>query len=95
MTRSAMLRRAAIALLSTILFGGFVVGFVQHSINDSDQKWCELFAILASPPPLPPKAQATTPAGEKLVQYNKDKATYERNVALALKNLSRKSKCNK
>jgi hypothetical protein len=89
-----MAYRTGIALLSIVLFGGFVVGFVQHSISEDNKQWCELFVLLTKPPPTPPQIQATTPVGKEIVQYNRDKAEYEKSIVRSLNNLSHNKGCN-
>lgn len=93
--------RATVAVVSFVLLVGFLVGYVQWSVNSTitktidrnNQRQCAVLAAFTEPPPSPPAGVAKTPVGVDLQRYNRDLAAQQAHQLALIKGLIRDYNC--
>lgn len=73
--------------VSFILLAGFTVGFVQHAIDENNQKFCTVLITLTQP-------KVSDPTAEPKTEYGKQQQEFNEEIARELRELSQKYKCH-
>lgn len=86
MTTTRLARALVTIVISVTAVCVFTVIFVQHSIDQNNQKFCTVLATIVGAPPADPNLQPKTPYGKQLQAYNLK-------VGRDLVNLQKQYKC--